>query len=219
MSVWDGLIRCSPLSSTCYLDWPAVTTGLAALVALGVGVAPVIRDSWHRKRLAKLVAKVTADELALMEHRLLVAAKVIESSDNVVDHWKHKEIQKLINHVSTDSVSALIPHVQSITSKLEKSLAKCIGLLRAFERSLSKVEKTRPSEMVRMEDDRVYYVSFAKKLNEFRQELCKWTKMDFEDLTKSIEVGVIDTNVRAFDEMTRFRSHNPPSLDHTVQPS
>nr|WP_312253634.1 hypothetical protein [Stenotrophomonas pavanii] len=219
MSVWDGLIRCSPLSSTCFVDWAAVTTGLAAVVALGVGVAPVIRDRCHRMRHAKMVAKISAGELALMEHRLLVAAKVIELSNDLVDHWQQQEVGKLIAQISADSVSPLIPHVHSITSELEKRLAKCVALLRAFERSLWKVEKTRPSEMVRMEGDRVYYVSCAKELNEFRKELCTWSKTDFEDLTNVVDVGVKDANLRASDESIRFRMHNPPSLDHTIEPS
>lgn len=222
MSYWDGVITCSPLSSTCVVDWGAVTTGLAVLVALGVGVTPVLRDRWHRQRQAKMVARIAVGEVALMEHRLGVAAGSIAMCGNFVNYWTHQEIGKLIAQVSADGVTTLIPHVHSLPKYLEQRLAKCIGLLKAFERSLTKDEKAVPYETVRMHEERKYYIGLASNLQELRQDLCKWSKEKFEDLTSAIEIGVADANVRAFDEMTRYQSTNgtgrtqradPPLLD------
>jgi len=192
---------------------------LAVLVALGVGVAPVIRDRAQRMRHAKMAARIAVSELGLLEHRLLVSAGVIKKSANLLDHWKHHEVKRLLGQVSADGVTALISHVHNISEDLEKRLAKCIGLLRAFERSTATVEKTRPSEMVLMGDDGVYFSGMAKELAELRQALCTWSNSDFEDLTASVEVGVTEAIDRAAEERNRFRLHNPPSRDHTIDPS
>ncbi|WP_329892300.1 hypothetical protein [Stenotrophomonas sp. SMYL11] len=219
MSKWDGVIICSPLSSTCVVDWAAVTTGLAVLVALGVGVTPVLRDRWHRQRQAKMVARIAVGEVALMEHRLRVAGGSIAMYGGNVNHWTHQEIGKLIAQVSADGVTTLIPHVHSLPRYLEQRLAKCIGLLKAFERSLTKGEKTRPYETVRMHVEHNYYIGLADSLKELRQDLCKWSKEDFEDLTSAIETGVTDANLRAVDEMARYQSANPPSWNQRADPT
>jgi hypothetical protein len=218
MGNWIGWVECAPLSSTCVVDWGPVTTVLAVFVALGVGMAPVIRDRVQRTRHAKMAARIAVSELGLLEHRLLVSAGVIEKS-NMLNHWQHQELKRLLGQVSADGVTALIPHVHNISEDLEKRLAKCIGLLRAFERSTATVEKTRPSELFLMGDDGVYYSGMAKELTELRQALCTWSNSEFEDLTVSVRVGVTEAIDRAAEERNRFRLHNPPSLDHTIEPS
>ncbi|HEL4406805.1 TPA: hypothetical protein UNJ94_000284 [Stenotrophomonas maltophilia] len=219
MNSWIGWVECGPLSSTCVVDWGPVTTLLAVLVALGVGVAPVIRDRAQRTRLARMVARISVSELELLEQRLLVSAGVIKKSGNMLDHWKHKEVKRLLIQVSADGVTALIPHVHNISEDLERRLAKCISLLRAFERSTATIEKTRPSQLFVMGEDGAYYSGLAKELAELRRSLCTWTKSEFEDLAEAVKDGVIESMNRAAEERENFRMHNPPSRDHLIEPS
>jgi len=162
-------------------------------------------------RISKLAGKIAVGELALMEHRLRVAAGIVEICGSKVDHWTHGEINKCISQVAVGAIHGLTAHVASIPEEIEEGLAECAGLLSAFERSLSNVHSTRPHEIVLMAQDGGYYIGLASRLASFRKALCDWSGASYDDLDEAVAVAVRDAEIRALDEMERYYSSGSPS--------
>lgn len=173
------------------LNWNAISaiaTTFAVFVALLVGVMPIYLADCRRKRQAKVLAQVLADDLFIQETHVRGAIKVPRGPDGKVTAWEYEQIAKATGLLNPQAVVEFIAFSPNLPTYVVNPLAQCAAMLQAAEQRRLFVDRAEPSRMHSVAGDIRWYESVADDIHKLREALHKWIGTDLQDFGDSDEV-------------------------------
>lgn len=162
----------------------AVVTGIAALVALLVGVLPLILSSRRRKRQAIVLAQVLADNLSIQELHVRAAMQVPRSSNGHVSAWEYQQISKATEFLDPNPVMDLISFSPNLPGYVVSAVAQCAAMLDIARRRRVFLAETNPGETYSVAGDIGWYESVADDLLSLRRALHRWLGSEPEEFSE-----------------------------------
>lgn len=152
----------------------AVVTGVAALVALLVGVLPLMLTSRRRKRQAAVLAQVLADNLSIQELHIRAAMQVPRSSNGHVSAWEYQQISKATEFLDPKPVMDLISFSPNLPRYVVDAVAQCAAMLDVARQRRVFLAEANPGETYSVAGDIGWYESVASDLLTLRRALHRW---------------------------------------------
>lgn len=140
MAMRHGLSQCWWLSSTCEVNWnawAAIATAVAAVVALGVGLAPIFTARRQRRRIARAEARVAAADLKMQA--LHVAAGLHLIAGAKVPAYIYRLAVAQFAMLNVEGCLRVVPYLDVLHSDLEVALSEAIADIGIGVRVLSRL--------------------------------------------------------------------------------
>ncbi len=145
MAWMSGLAECYPLGATCVIDWSAVATAAAAIIALFVGVAPIVLQGQDRRRKGMAKARMA---VATMEIQALSLEAVIQMCKGEMSGAEYNEVMNTSKCLDIDMARGLVDYIDVFKPATRSLIVDCATrtdtVLRAQRREL----KVKPSVTV-----------------------------------------------------------------------
>lgn len=112
-----GLAECYPLSENCVLDWSAIATASAAIVALGVGATPILLQYFDRRRRGRANARIA---VAAMEIQALSISAAIEVCKTEMSGAEYNEVLETVQCLDVPMARSLVDYMDVFKPKTRK---------------------------------------------------------------------------------------------------
>ncbi|MFL9582230.1 hypothetical protein [Stenotrophomonas sp. AB1(2024)] len=171
--------------ATAGLDWTAASTvvaAIAAVIALFVGVWPIVTARRTGEGQARFWAKVAVDDLAVQELNLLAATKLVTQPEGYADSWQYDQVAKCTATVSSAILVTLAQYREHLPKPAEGALVVAISILAVAQHRRTFLAQLAPSEVVNLTGDMVWYDEVREAIHPARVELAKWVKVELQQL-------------------------------------
>ncbi|HDS1139634.1 TPA: hypothetical protein QDZ75_003705 [Stenotrophomonas maltophilia] len=164
----------------------AVITGFAAFIALTVGVLPLFLANARRKRQAKVLAQVLADELSIQELHLRAAMQVPNAQDGRVTAWEYQQISKAIAFLNAQPVMDLISFSPNLPRYLVSAVAQCAAMLSIARQRIVFLADPKPGQSYTIAGDIGWYESVAADILKLRVALHRWIGSEPQEFAEDV---------------------------------
>lgn len=178
------LVQAGKAAST-GLDWTAISavaTGFAAVVALVVGVMPVLIDRGAKKRQAAALVRLLANDLTIQAINVRAVMEV--PFEGIADSWQYSQMTRALSVISSAQARELIPFTQYLPRSVEVEVTKVVATLSAAEMRRVHLFDFEPGQRYSVKGDLGWYRDVADTLLSTRSVLSKWLKVDLVDIDK-----------------------------------
>lgn len=194
------------------VDWTAISaiaTFMAALIALVVGVLPILLSRHKRRKQARTVGKVAIDVLTLQALQLGAAMEVPVGGDKVADSWQYKQITKAVSVIDSKQLLDLVEYSEFFSAKVEAALAQCIAMLEVAKRRLIFLHEPQPGDKFMLGGDVKWYADVQKDVLALRGELTKWLGKEAEDINEDARKLAMNLRMIALQDYEDWNARNP----------
>ncbi|HEL3791744.1 TPA: hypothetical protein UMT86_001378 [Stenotrophomonas maltophilia] len=190
----------------------AVATAAAVIVALIVGVGPLVMEHFRRRKQTLVLAQILVDKLSFQEVYLRTAVRIPKDETGELSPWEFKEICELLEALDPQPVADFVAFTPNLPREVTGAVAQCVA-------SLFYAQMRRP-RLVQMDVHSVYsfvdearvFGQIADEILELRRALHAWIGSDPQDFSAEIESYVHEGRSRALREKLeweRRRSIDP----------
>jgi hypothetical protein len=153
------------------VDLAVWSTLFASLVALFVGVLPLLWAKSQRARIGRAEARVAASDLTLQA--LHVAAALHLMKENSVAVYLYRKAASQFSVLDAESCRRVVPYLDCLPKDLEAPLGDVIANIGLGVRNLSRVQDFAGIGAVDPQGTRVFYQSMLTSLEEARGSLSR----------------------------------------------
>ncbi|HID7838904.1 hypothetical protein [Stenotrophomonas maltophilia] len=153
------------------LDWSAIATATAAVVALIVGIAPLVWAKCQRARIGRAKARIAEVDLKVQALHLAAGLQLISEGSTRLHYFRVATRQFRV--LNADSCRDLVPYLDSLPNNLEAPLSDVISDIGIGIRLLEDLEPKDRSRVVNTTGPRALYTDILESMQVARTALSK----------------------------------------------
>ncbi|HHA2975153.1 TPA: hypothetical protein ACOFD8_002519 [Stenotrophomonas maltophilia] len=153
------------------LDWSAIATASAAVIALVVGVTPLFWAKLQRARVGRAKARIAEVDLKIQALHVSAGLQLIGQDSTHAHHYRVAIRQFQV--LNAESCRELVPYLDSLPSGLEAPLSDVISDIGIGTRLLDDPAPVRSSGVINTAATRDLYSELLETMNSARLALSK----------------------------------------------